>query len=51
MKKVFIIIDNRGEYIGIHKHKIGAEHHVFQRQKFFKTTKFTIKEFYLKEIN
>jgi hypothetical protein len=49
--KAFIIIDSKGEWCGIHKHIQGAKHHLFQRQKFFKTTVLKIQEVEIKFIN
>ncbi len=32
-KVVWILIDNKGEYVGIHKHEGGAKYHLFHRER------------------
>lgn len=50
-KTVWIIVDEHEKYVGIHPHETGAKHHVFQRQKYFKTSVMTIKKCLIEEVN
>lgn len=43
-EEVYIVYDDKNGYVGIHKDKVRAEHHRFQRQKFFKTVEQKIRK-------
>lgn len=47
---VFIVEDSKVGYVGIHPHKTGAEHHAFQRKKYFKNNEMTIRKAVIKFI-
>lgn len=47
---VYIVEDSKVGYVGIHRNKTSAEHHAYQRKRYFKNNEMIIKKALIKFI-